>query len=223
MTGELPTPVHLLKIALRALPPPVVRPALEGVMRVMERHHAKLFRRLRRLAPARILFVPNDTRQAFLLDISTERLTLEPSARDGAADVVIKGRLTSLLALMEGRIDSDTAFFSRAVTISGDTAKAVGFRNTLDGESISLLGDALATVKPLEEPGRRLVQRLDRRIGRVRAGLLRWRDGVHQRAHGGQDPNGERGALEAEIAGLRARMAQLETVVRRRGGQANGE
>ncbi len=221
MTGELPTPVHLLKFALHALPPPLMQPALEGVMRAMERQHEKLFRRLCKLAPARILFVPDDTPQAFLLDIAAERLRLEPAARDAKADVAIKGRLAALLALMEGRVDSDTAFFTRSVQLSGDTAIAVGFRNTLDGENISLMEDALASVKPLEEPGRKLVLRLDRRLGRVRAGMERWRDGVHARAHGGHDPAEEHAAVEGEIAGLRKRLAQLEATVRRRG--AGGE
>lgn len=222
MAGELPTPVHFLKFALRALPPPLLRPALRGTMQAMQRQHEKLFRRLCKLAPARILFVPDDTRQAFLLTISEGGLTLEPAARDVATDVTIKGRLESLLELMEGRVDSDTAFFSRAVRLDGDTAKAVGFRNTLDGETISLLADALATVGPLEAPGRKLVLRLDRHLGRVRGELLRWRDGVHARAHGGRDPAEERAALTGEIDGLRKRVAQLEAA-RRRPGEAKGE
>lgn len=175
MTGELPTPVHLLKLALRALPPPLLRPALGGTMRVMERQHGTLFRRLSKLAPARILFVPDDTPQAFLLDIAADKLTLAPAARDAATDVTIKGRLAALLELMEGRVDSDTAFFARTVRLDGDTAKAVGFRNTLDGENISLLADALSALGPFAGPGRKLVLRLDGHVARARGHLARIR------------------------------------------------
>ena len=142
------------------------------------------------------------------------RLTL--AARQHPAAARIKGSLASLLYLMEGRIDSDTLFFSRDVAISGDTAVAVGFRNTLDGEAISLLGDALAAAGPLAAPGRRLVMRIDRRVEQIKARLERWRDAVHRAAHGGRDLAEEQDLLAADVVELRAGIAKLEASGRRR-------
>jgi len=216
MRRELPTPVSLIKGALHALPPQALRPGLRWVMRLMRRQHPGLFKRLTRLAPTSILFEPDDTPRCFLLTIGADEVRLTLAARQVPAAVRIKGSLASLLYLMEGRIDSDTLFFSRDVAISGDTAVAVGFRNILDGEEISLLGDALAATGPLAAPGRRLVLRLDRRVEQVKTRLERWRDAVHRAAHGGRDPSAEENVLAAEIVELRARVAKLEAGGRRR-------
>lgn len=216
MDQDLPTPVSLIKGVLHLVPAAALRPGLRLVMRSMRRRHPALFRRLGRLAPATILFEPDDTPHCFLLSIAAEDLRLTLAGRDRAASAHIKGSLANLLYLMEGRVDSDTLFFSRAVTVSGDTAVAVGFRNTLDGEAISLLDDALAAAGPLAAPGRRLVLGAGRRVARIRSRLVRFRDAVHRRAHGGRDLAEENKALAAEIADLRARVAKLEATSRRR-------
>lgn len=216
MSQDLPTPASLMKGALHALPVAALRPGLRLVMRAMRRQHPGLFKRLARLAPATILFEPDDTPHCFLLTIAPDDLRLTLATRDHAASAHIKGSLANLLYLMEGRIDSDTLFFSRDVVISGDTAVAVGFRNTIDGESISLLQDALVAAGPLAAPGRRLVLRVDRRVARIKARLIRWRDAVHRAAHGGHDTAEEHKALTAEIADLRTRIAKLEATGRRR-------
>jgi predicted lipid carrier protein YhbT len=216
VSQDLPTPVSLIKAALHVVPAPALRPGLRLVMRSMRRRHPALFRRLARLAPATILFEPDDTPHCFLLSIAEDDLRLTLAGRDQAASARIKGSLANLLYLMEGRIDSDTLFFSREVTISGDTAVAVGFRNTLDGELISLLADALAATGPLAAPGRRLVMRVDRRVAQTTSRLIRFRDAVHRAAHGGRDMAAEHQAVAAEIADLRARIAKLEATSRRR-------
>jgi predicted lipid carrier protein YhbT len=217
---DLPTPVSLIKGVLHLVPAAALRPGLRLVMRSMRRRHPALFRRLGRLAPATILFEPDDTPHCFLLSIAADDLRLTLAGRDQAASAHIKGSLANLLYLMEGRIDSDTLFFSRAVTVSGDTAVAVGFRNTLDGELISLLTDALAAAGPLAAPGRRLVMRVDRRVAQVKSHLIRFRDAVHRAAHGGRDMAEDQKAAAAEIAELRARIAKLEATSRRRREQA---
>ncbi len=216
MSQDLPTPVTLIKGALHALPVAALRPGLRLAMRAMRRQHPGLFKRLARLAPATILFEPADTPHCFLLTIAPDDLRLTLATRDQMASARIKGSLANLLYLMEGRIDSDTLFFSRDVAISGDTAVAVGFRNTLDGESISLLADALMAAGPLAASGRRLIMRVDRRVADLKAHLIRWRDAVHRAAHGGRDMAGEHKTLTAEIADLRARVARLEATSRRR-------
>lgn len=220
MQQELPTPVGLIKGALHALPPAALRPWLALVMRTMRHRHPALFRRLTRLAPASILFEPDDTPRCFLLTIGTDDLRLELAASQQPAAVRIKGSLANLLYLMEGRIDSDTLFFSRDVTISGDTAVAVGFRNTLDGEAISLLADALAATGPLAAPGRHLVLRIDRRVARMKARAARWAETAHIAAHAGRDLAAEHDALAADIIDLRARIAKCEAGGRRRKEQA---
>ncbi len=220
MSLDLPTPVSLIRAALLALPAAALRPALHLAMRTLRQQHPGLFKRLARLAPATILFEPADTPHCFLLTIAAGDLRLTLAARDQAASARIKGSLANLLYLMEGRIDSDTLFFSRDVVINGDTAVAVGFRNTLDGEAISLLADALAVAGPLAGPGRRLIMRVDRRVTRIKARLARWRAAVNQATRDGPEAAAGNATLVGEVADLSARVARLEAASRHRRGHA---
>jgi predicted lipid carrier protein YhbT len=215
MSQELPTPVILMKSALHTLSPAVLRPGLRLVMRAMRRRHAPLIKRLTRLAPATILFDPDDTPHCFLLTIASDGLQLSLTTPGQAASVRIKGSLATLLYLLEGKIDSDTLFFSRDVAVSGDTAVAVGFRNTLDGEQIGLLDDALAGIGPLAAPSKRLVLGIDRRVERLKRRWARVRDAAHRSAHGGHDLTEEVAMLNARVAELQTRLGKLETGSRR--------
>jgi predicted lipid carrier protein YhbT len=212
----------LLKAALRVMPPGFLRPGLDLFMRAMPRRHASLFRRLTRLAPATILFDPTDTPHCFLLTIAPGSVRLELAAAERTASARISGTLETLLHLLEGRIDSDTLFFSRDVMIAGDTAVAVGFRNTLDGEAISLLDDALGMAGPLAAPARRLVLGLDRGIEGIRGMAARWHAGAHRAADAGRDLAQEHDALASELTSLRDRIAKLEARSRRAKGAQDG-
>lgn len=220
MTQELPSPVVLLKGALHVLPPVLLRPALAVLMRGMQRQHAPLFRRLTSLAPASILFDPVDTPHCFLLTIARHGVRMDLAPRHQSASARISGELSALLHLLEGRIDSDTLFFSRAVSISGDTAVSVGFRNTLDGEPISLLGDALRMTGPLDAPARRAVLEFDRRVESLKQTLIRRFGTMHHEAHAGRDLGVEHDALAAELNTLRDRLARQAASGRPRARQA---
>ena len=220
MSQDLPSPVVLLKAALHAAPPPLLRPALAAMMRGMQRQHAPLFKRLTRMAPTTILFDPVDTPYGFLLTIASSGIRLEPVARDTKAAARISGELVALIHLLEGRIDSDTLFFSRAISISGDTAVTVAFRNTLDGEPISLLDDALRMTGPFAAPARRTVLKLDRQIGHLRRALRRQFETLHRQAHDGRDLVAEHDALAAELSMLRDKTARQAASRRHRAHQA---
>ncbi|MDA8251700.1 MAG: SCP2 sterol-binding domain-containing protein [Rhodospirillales bacterium] len=217
MAEQLPMPATVMKAALHLAPAPLLQPGLRWIVPRLHGAHPVLFKRLCRLAPASVLFEPEDTPHRFLLTIAANDLRLTLAHGEPNAAVRIKGRLAMLLRLLEGRVDSDTLFFSRDVSISGDTAAAVAFRNTLDGESISLLGDTLAAAGPLQAPARRLVLRIDRHVQRAGAHLMRWRDAMHRAAHRGHDTEDEAQALAAEITDLRARLARLEARNKRTG------
>lgn len=215
MTDALPLPATMITGAMQVLPAPLLQPGLRWLMRRLRQRHPALLQRLCRLAPTSILFEADDTPHRFLLSIGADDLRLTLVAGKPDAVVRIRGRLAALLNLLEGRVDSDTLFFSRDVAISGDTAVAVAFRNTLDGEAISLLGEALAAAGPLEAPARRLVLGIDRRLRHAGAGLARWHGRLHRAAHGGHDPAQDMHALAAELTDMRDRIAKLEVRTRR--------
>lgn len=210
MSTGLPAPVHLMRAGLRALPPPLISLALRRVTADLPRSHATLVKRLTRMAPARILFELPDVPHRFLITIAKDSVAITLAKPDQPADVTMRGSLTTLVDLLESRIDSDTVFFSRDLAVSGDTSIAVAFRNTIDGEPFNLIDDALAQLGPLSAPAGKAAIRLHARVDRALARLAAWRDAAHLAAHGGHDPNDDRAHIVSALDDLAARVGKLE-------------
>jgi predicted lipid carrier protein YhbT len=204
-----------MRAGLRALPSPLIRLALRRLSARLPRNHADLVRRLTRLAPARILFAPSDVPHAFLLDIAATGVSLRLAEPGETGQVTMRGRLRTLIDLLESRIDSDTVFFTRELAVSGDTSVAVAFRNTLDGEEINLVDDALAPLGRLAAPAGRLATSLHRRVDRIAARVAELRDESHRAAHHGHDPEDDRARILAGLDDLAARVHKLENRGRR--------
>lgn len=81
----------------------------------------------------------------------------------------IKGTLATLFDLLEGEHDGDMLFFSRALTITGNTAPIVALRNTLDRENINLLHDTAALCGPFAKPAQHVIMRINRLAMGLRA------------------------------------------------------
>ncbi|MBU6497306.1 MAG: SCP2 sterol-binding domain-containing protein [Rhodospirillales bacterium] len=215
MAIGLPAPVFSLGLLLRTLPRPILALALRRVSAGLEHRHAALLRRLARLAPATFLFEPQDVPERFLLAIRPRAVTLGLAAAGTTADVTMRGRLATLIGLLEGRTDSDTVYFTRELSVTGDTEKAVGFRNILDGEAINLIDDALAALGPLARPMERIAGRLDARVRRIAGRVGALGREAHRAAHGGRDVMEDHRAITAGITALDARLAKLERRGRR--------
>lgn len=212
-TRHLELPARLAGLALRPMPPKALEPLLGLAMRLVERRHPRLIERLAEMAPARVIIEPRDTHHRFLIDIAEgdKPVRLMLAQEEDEAQATISGRLATLIDLMEGRIDGDSLFFTRELTVTGDTALIVALRNTLDGEEISLLDDVLAFLGPFAEPAARLVALADdvaKRLAVAAGDKLR---AVHDLAHDHRDPHAEAESLKSEVAALKSRLAKLET------------
>lgn len=134
-------------------------------------HHAALFARLGPEAEKRFLLDPVDLPMAFLLRPSRAGPRLEALSRSAARpwDCRIAGRLAALLGLIHGTYDGDALFFSRDLTIEGDTAAALALRNALDDAEIDLLDELLRSLGPAGaalNPGlRTIAQEIGGRVG----------------------------------------------------------
>lgn len=125
--------------------------------------------------------------------------------------------MEALLALLEGRIDSDALFFTREIVIAGDTSAVVALRNVLDRETIVLLDEASSLLGPLQRLARSAVLSWERRAERLRDLLLpasAASDGVAEAAAT------ENERLRAENETLKKRLSKLEARQRRKEGQA---
>ena len=215
---EVAFPIIIARNMLAALPKPVIERGAAALMRSMRRHHPDLFRNLAALQPTRLQVELTDLPHRFLLSFGEKPATLTLVRGDApACNVTLKGSLESLLALLEGRIDSDALFFTREITITGDTSAVVALRNTLDREEISLMDEAMALLGPLRGVGRRTVLRWEGRAARLRDRIIAMRAPDAPDEH---DLAAEFGSLRAEIETLKSRLAKQEILARRKQGVA---
>jgi predicted lipid carrier protein YhbT len=197
------SPVLVAGLALRPLPPALLKPALAAAMAAMHRRHPRVFERLEPLADTAILVDPVDLPVCFVVRPGAEPPSIVPLRRasEGArADAIIRGPLLVLVELLEGRLDGDAMFFSRDLSIEGDTEAVVTLRNALDSEAIDVVDDLLSFLGPFAVPLRGAVSALDALFARA-----------------GHDLETIRGAFVAPLARRtdrhEARLAELEETV----------
>lgn len=164
-TGRQPpalSPVLLLGFALQPAPRAPLRAAAALAMAAMVRRHRPVFERLAGLANPHFLIEPSDLPIRFLLSVALPAPRLAVLGEEEAPGTVpaatIRGPLPVLIDLLEGRIDGDALFFSRALAIEGDTAAVVALRNAVDGADVSMVEDLLAPLGPLGRPARILAK-----------------------------------------------------------------
>jgi len=131
------SPVWLAGLAAGAIPPAPFQPLLGAVLRALGRRHPEVFARLAPLGGRSVLIAPTDLPFRCLLRPNDRPPSLRVLAVDEAAaengSATIRGPLLKLLALAEGRVDGDALFFSRDISVSGDTEVVVALRNARSG------------------------------------------------------------------------------------------
>ncbi len=199
------SPALLFGLALQPLPPAVLQPFFNAVLRALDRRHPELAERMRAQGEPKIAVEPTDLPFHFLLHFAAEgpSITLfRAGGRDVAADTVFRGPFAAFIELVEGDLDGDALFFSRTLGIEGDMEAALALRNAIESAEIDFLRDLTTAFGPLAGPARALAgaasglfQRASRDLGTVQAALLA--------------PLDRRVARQgAEIAALRAEFAK---------------
>ena len=147
-------PVLLAGLPARMLPPALLAPLLDAAMLGMRRRHPELFERLTEIGAAVILIDPVDLPLLFLLEVGRPmpRLRARLQAPQSEPSATIRGPLLTLIDLLQGRLDGDSAFFARDLTIEGEMEAVVALRNAIDAAEIDLWADAVANLGPLAAP-----------------------------------------------------------------------
>jgi predicted lipid carrier protein YhbT len=211
-------PIILARGMIGMMPPPLLERGAAVLMRKMRRNHPDLFRNLAALDRTTLRIEPTDLPHRFVLSFGEKPPTLALArAGDPPANATLKGSLESLLALLEGRIDSDALFFTREIVITGDTSAVVALRNTLDRETIALLDEATSLFGPFARVGRSAVLRWEGRAERFRDRLAAL---PRPASEPERDLAAEFDALRAEIETLKSRLAKQEAQARRKQGVA---
>jgi len=154
------SPVLLAGMPLRIMPLGLLRPLTDAAMSAMLKRHPSVFERVRELGDAEILIDPVDLPISFILRPgggTPELLPVRDGDSQGQPTAKIHGPLMLLIDLMEGRIDGDAVFFSRDLTIEGDTEAVLMLRNAMDSDEIDVADDILSIFGPMRGPAEKVM------------------------------------------------------------------
>ncbi|OYX41012.1 MAG: sterol-binding protein [Rhodobacterales bacterium 32-67-9] len=167
MTALLPRLPRLLGLAALPLPLPPLSFFLGALTRRMATAHPGMLRRLGDYAGHRFLIDPVDLPWLLLLHPETGAMTAHRRARPPAHDARIAGPMSAFFAMMHGAEDGDALFFSRDLSVEGDTAAVLALRNAMDDAELDLSDELAALSGPLALPLRRALAGAERATGLI--------------------------------------------------------
>ncbi|WP_417423283.1 ubiquinone anaerobic biosynthesis accessory factor UbiT [Hoeflea sp.] len=158
-SGKLPRILGILTAPLPLFP---VQPILRRMVGEVTRKRPELFERL---GPhVHSTYVIDVTELPFVLrlrpDPDAPGLTAHRRTEQLDPDATIAGPFSALFDVMDGTADSDALFFSRDISISGNTEAAVCLRSALDDLEGSIIEDLVHMSGPLYAPLRFALTRL---------------------------------------------------------------
>ena len=165
MSNPLPRLPHVLGFAARPLPLMPLNLMLSRLTRRLAADHPSMRRRLQGHAACRFLIDPLDLPWVLLLRPDAATMTAHPRAQPPAHDARIAGALSAFLAMMHGAEDGDALFFSRDLTVEGDTAGVLALRNAIDDAELDLTDELAVLAGPLARPLRRMLMQAEQATG----------------------------------------------------------
>lgn len=168
MSPTLPRLPRALGLAARPLPLPPLNLLLGRLTRRLSDAHPAMLRRLGDHAARRFLIDPVDLPWVLLLQPQDATMTAHPRQSRAPVpthDARIAGPLSAFLAMMHGAEDGDALFFSRDLTVEGDTAAVLALRNAMDDAELDLTEELAALSGPFAQPLRRVLAGAERATG----------------------------------------------------------
>ncbi len=158
---------HPLGFKLSPLPLLPLTMILRALMRRVTRAHPEILQRLGLYADRQFLIDPVDLPFVFILCPAKAALSTHRRSKLPRHDARLVGRLSAFLAMLHGAQDGDALFFSRDLTIEGDTAAVLALRNALDDAELDLRGELAAATGRFGPVLCRLITRAERATGLV--------------------------------------------------------
>lgn len=149
------SPVLLMGLAMQPLPLAPLNRVLTGLIGLMHKKHSPVFDRLTAIEKPLYCIDPTDLPLILLLDANTTSPKLTAFKRlpeKTMPTATIRGPLSTLMSLLEGKMDGDALFFTRTLVIEGDTEAVLALRNAVDGSEIDLRSDISGAFGPLKGP-----------------------------------------------------------------------
>ena len=117
--------------------------------------HPEFFDRLDSYATRSFVIVPTDLDWIAALTFHNNRVQIRLARSLDAfpkRDVTVTAPFLSLLDLLDGQEDGDALFFSRDLTVEGDTEAVLALRNALDDAEIDFIHECAQIAGPLARP-----------------------------------------------------------------------
>ena len=116
--------------------------ALTHLMDAIRRNHPDLLERMGSGASAIFLIDPVDLPVVFRIQPMTSGIA-ECCSRSAPCvwDARVAGPIKTLLGMIHGNLDGDALFFSRDISIEGDTEAILALRNAIDAAEIDLVSE----------------------------------------------------------------------------------
>lgn len=205
------------------LPGPILARIVARLVRLMYERHPKLFAAFGELEPAVIHVVPTGMPHRFVISFGAGQTAVRLHQRGDRAqpDAIIRGRLSVLIDLLEGRSDGDAMFFTRDLEIGGATNVIVAVRNTLEREEIDMRSEIAALFGPLQRPAEMIGRWSETAMARVQANIVAMHSDLHAAEQPERDVAAECHALRDEVKALASRLSKL-TVKQARADAAAG-
>ncbi len=175
------SPLLMAGLMIKPLPKTPLNRWLQYTTDHIQKNHPAILARLEQIAGTVFLIRPTDFPHDFRMTIQKHRMSCQ--IEDGfmtPADVTICGPLLSLMDMMDGKLDGDALFFSRDLTIEGDTAALLTLRNAVDSDDIDLRAEIIASFGLLAGPakaalnlGDHLYQSLSRNMSLISQAITR--------------------------------------------------
>lgn len=149
-TNVHPSPTQLRPLLAPPLPLPLVQLCLNRIAQRAVQRHKKIFARLAAHSQTTYLVDPTDLSFVISLRLDSQHPQIRAHHRQHLPphQARISGTLRNLMRLIEGELDGDALFFSRALKVEGDTAAIVVLRNALDNMEGNFFDDTADTCGP---------------------------------------------------------------------------
>lgn len=147
-------PQRLLRIVLAPFPLFALQLVANRIVAHVSAQHPEVFRRLGENARKRILIDPADMPFILLLEPRPDMpaLTLRRRHETVPHDARIAGAFLTLLEIIDSQMDSDALFFSRDISVDGDTGAIVALHHALDDIDGTLAESVATSFGPFSAP-----------------------------------------------------------------------
>jgi len=141
------SPILFSGLVAKNLPKAPINYLIDRFTKQMVKNHPSIVERLQHIEGTHFLICPTDLPHGVSLTVGNLNLDakLADDRNSDAPDVTIMGPFMLLLSMLDGTQDGDALFFSRNITVEGNTEALLTLRNAIDSDDVDLKEEILSS------------------------------------------------------------------------------